>query len=165
MWPTLFNVTRRMLLQHHTHQWDEHFFIISLWKLCQNNTDWTHLASGPLLFARWLSIFSTTGIFPLLAASNSSWSLPMAHLLAQILSKIHWLNTQFTLALHYHKFHWSITTILKRLARSPTADIGNWGKRSANASMAYVRVVCVKCICWKMIFERILDSEDCILIL
>lgn len=39
----------------------------------------THLAKGPLLLARWLRIFSTMGVFPLRAASSSSWSLPMAH--------------------------------------------------------------------------------------
>jgi len=40
----------------------------------------THLASGPLLLARWPRIFSTTVTLPLLAASSSSWSLPMVHL-------------------------------------------------------------------------------------
>lgn len=41
----------------------------------------THLASGPLLFALCPSIFSTTVTFPFLAASSSSWSFPMFHLL------------------------------------------------------------------------------------
>lgn len=48
-------------------------------KVCAPRGD-THLASGPLLLARWPSIFSTTVTLPLLAASSSSWSLPMVHL-------------------------------------------------------------------------------------